>query len=173
MSRSFGPQNLIMTAGLKRPGFFDDRGAGWLKSLRPALNDDFLFRVKINRVTSLAVQVAKEAVLPAGKWEESHGSGNADVDLFGCGFTLLRLGPNAPAAGRIERAAAERGVPLTSVAIVEPKVLEAYERRLVLVRPDGHVAWRADDEPADAGVLIDVLRGQSKEVRQQQLGKTS
>src|SRR5213078_625610 len=49
----------------------------------------------------------------------------------------------------------QRGVPLTSIAIDDAKVLAAYERKLVLVRPDGHVAWRADQEPADAGVLID------------------
>jgi hypothetical protein len=52
-------------------------------------------------------------------------------------------------------------VPLTSIALSDQKVLAAYERRLVLVRPDGHVAWRADAEPADAGALIDVVRGQS------------
>ena len=34
-----------------------------------------------------------------------------------------------------------------------------YARRLVLVRPDGHVAWRADEVPADAGALIDRVRG--------------
>ena len=81
---------------------------------------------------------------------------------------LLRLGADAPAGARIERAAAERGVPLTGVALAEPEVLAAYERRLVLVRPDGHVAWRADAEPADAGALIDTVRGQSNPVRQQQ-----
>jgi hypothetical protein len=37
--------------------------------------------------------------------------------------------------------------------------LKAYERRLVLVRPDGHVAWRADAEPADAHAIIDRVRG--------------
>jgi len=67
----------------------------------------------------------------------------------------------------------ERGVPLTSVAIMEPNVLKAYERRLVLVRPDGHVAWRGDAEPADAGALIDVVRGHCVQVRQQQLEQTS
>jgi hypothetical protein len=50
-------------------------------------------------------------------------------------------------------------------------VLEAYQRRLVLVRPDGHVAWRADAEPADARALIDVARG-AKE-RQAQLEAAS
>jgi len=37
--------------------------------------------------------------------------------------------------------------------------LKAYERRLVLVRPDGHVAWRADTEPDDALAIIDRVRG--------------
>jgi hypothetical protein len=46
------------------------------------------------------------------------------------------------------------------VALAEPNVLAAYERRLVLVRPDGHVAWRSDDEPADADALIDAVRGE-------------
>ena len=64
-------------------------------------------------------------------------------------------------------------MPLTAIEIDEPDVLAAYERRLVLVRPDGHVAWRADAEPADAGALIDVVRGQRNEVKQQKLGRTS
>jgi hypothetical protein len=83
---------------------------------------------------------------------------------------LLRLGANPPSGASIEQAARQRGVPLTSIAIEDAKALAAYERRLVLVRPDGHVAWRADQEPADAGALIDVIRGQSTELRQQKLG---
>jgi len=99
--------------------------------------------------------------------------GRSTLDLYGRGFTLLRLGQNAPATDNIQRAAAERGVPLTSVAIMEPNVLAAYEHRLVLVRPDGHVAWRGDDEPADSAALIDVVCGHSVQVRQQQLEQTS
>jgi hypothetical protein len=34
-----------------------------------------------------------------------------------------------------------------------------YERRLVLVRPDGHVAWRGDAPPADPLAVIDRVRG--------------
>jgi hypothetical protein len=30
---------------------------------------------------------------------------------------------------------------------------------MVLVRPDGHVAWRGDRVPADAGQLFDHVRG--------------
>jgi 2-polyprenyl-6-methoxyphenol hydroxylase-like FAD-dependent oxidoreductase len=99
--------------------------------------------------------------------------GRSTLDLFGRGFTLLRLGQRAPAAAGIERAAAECGVPLSVVALAEPEVLAAYERRLVLVRPDGHVAWRADSEPHDTRTLIDVVRGHSPQPRQQQLGQTS
>jgi 2-polyprenyl-6-methoxyphenol hydroxylase-like FAD-dependent oxidoreductase len=99
--------------------------------------------------------------------------GRSTLDLFGRGFVLLRLGRNPPAAGAIERAAQSHGVPLTCIALEAPEVLGAYQRRLVLVRPDGHVAWRADTEPADADALIDVVRGQSSQLKQQKLGRTS
>lgn len=101
------------------------------------------------------------------------GDGRSTLDLFGHGFVLLRLGSSPPAAGNIERAARERGVPLTTIDNAEPNVLAAYERRLVLVRPDGHVAWRDDREPADAGSLINIIRGQTDEAKQQQLGRTT
>jgi hypothetical protein len=93
--------------------------------------------------------------------------GRSTLDFYGRGFVLLRLGPDAPPGERIARSAAQRGVPLRSVALAEAEVLGAYERRLVLVRPDGHVAWRADHEPADAGALIDTVRGEPISVRQQ------
>ena len=50
-------------------------------------------------------------------------------------------------------------MPLEVVDLDVPEVTALYQRRLVLVRPDGHVAWRADAEPTDAGALIDVVRG--------------
>jgi hypothetical protein len=40
-----------------------------------------------------------------------------------------------------------------------PQLSHTYNTRLVLVRPDGHVAWRADDLPGDAGLVLDVVRG--------------
>lgn len=84
--------------------------------------------------------------------------GRSILDLFGRGFVLLRFA-GAPPAAPIERAAHARGVPLASVAIDEPQAAALYERRLVLVRPDGHVAWRADALPDDPLALIDRLRG--------------
>ena len=40
-----------------------------------------------------------------------------------------------------------------------PEACELYRLKLVLVRPDQHVAWRGDKEPADPLELIDIVRG--------------
>jgi 2-polyprenyl-6-methoxyphenol hydroxylase-like FAD-dependent oxidoreductase len=85
--------------------------------------------------------------------------GRSMLDLFGRGFTLLAMGADAPQTRGLRVAAAQAGVPLHVVEINEPHITELYERRLVLVRPDGHVAWRADTEPEDARAVIDVVRG--------------
>lgn len=83
--------------------------------------------------------------------------GRSLLDLFGKGFTLLRFAPADSAA--LEAAARARGVPLRVEDVSSNAARELYERRLVLVRPDGHVAWRGDALPADALALIDTIRG--------------
>src|SRR5947209_10540936 len=45
----------------------------------PALDDDFLFRVELDGVASLAVQDAEEAVFPSTEREVSHRRCNSDV----------------------------------------------------------------------------------------------
>jgi len=85
--------------------------------------------------------------------------GRSTLDLFGRGFTLLRLGPDAPGGEGMLRAATQAGVPIRAVSLVCPEVLGAYGRTLVLVRPDGHVAWRGDAEPLHPGAVIDTVRG--------------
>jgi hypothetical protein len=85
--------------------------------------------------------------------------GSSTLDLFGRGFTLLRLGPNAPSGAGMLQAAADAGVPIRVVALDQPEVIAAYQRALVLVRPDGHVAWRADAEPLQPAAVIDTVRG--------------
>src|SRR5262249_31162619 len=87
--------------------------------------------------------------------------GRSTLDLFGRGFILLRLGVDAPSGESIRIAAADAGVPLEVAQLDSPGIGELYRCRLVLVRPDGHVAWRADDPPTDARALIDVVRGAS------------
>jgi 2-polyprenyl-6-methoxyphenol hydroxylase-like FAD-dependent oxidoreductase len=81
------------------------------------------------------------------------------LDRLGPGFALLRLGPDAPDAAGFERAAAARGIPFHVVTVEEPGILELYERRLALLRPDQHVAWRGDVVPSDTGRLLDVATG--------------
>jgi 2-polyprenyl-6-methoxyphenol hydroxylase-like FAD-dependent oxidoreductase len=87
--------------------------------------------------------------------------GTSTLDLFGAGFHLLVLGPEdgVDGAAKIERAFTDRGVPLGTTALDDPAVAEAYGSRLVLVRPDGHVAWRGDEPPDSPEVLVDLVRG--------------
>ena len=72
---------------------------------------------------------------------------------------LLRLGDDAPNEAALVSAFARRGVPLAVAAIADLSIRELYERRLVLVRPDGHVAWRGDAMPADPLAVVDCVRG--------------
>jgi len=72
---------------------------------------------------------------------------------------LLRFGAGAPDGVALGEAAADRGVPLDIVTVDEAEAADLYERPLVLIRPDGHVAWRGDALPRDSGALIDRVRG--------------
>jgi 2-polyprenyl-6-methoxyphenol hydroxylase-like FAD-dependent oxidoreductase len=100
--------------------------------------------------TTLPGSRAPHAELPDGR---------SILDLVGNGFTLLRLGNDAPDSTSIERSFAARGVPLTTISIEEPAIRDLYERALVLVRPDGHVAWRGGAVPGDPLEVVDRVRG--------------
>jgi hypothetical protein len=80
------------------------------------------------------------------------------LDLFGRGFVLLRFA-GAPTAEAIVQAAKARSVPLTVRDIDSREAAEVYANKLVLVRPDGHVAWRGDTAPANPEHVIDTVRG--------------
>ena len=85
--------------------------------------------------------------------------GRSTLDLFGRGFALIGFGADAAEAAPLLEAAKKRNLPLTFTAIAEPHIAALYERKFVLVRPDGHVAWRDDRMPVDALCVIDVVRG--------------
>jgi 2-polyprenyl-6-methoxyphenol hydroxylase-like FAD-dependent oxidoreductase len=91
--------------------------------------------------------------------------GRSTLDLFGRAFTLLGIGADASAAAPILAAAGARKVPMQFVPLDEPHLVGLYERGLVLVRPDGHVAWRDDRAPADPLALIDRVRGAASGVQ--------
>ena len=65
--------------------------------------------------------------------------GSALYDYLGPWFTLLRFGDADPSP-LIDSAPA----PLKIVDIAEPRLAPIYGMKLVLVRPDTHVAWRGD-----------------------------
>ena len=85
--------------------------------------------------------------------------GRSTLDLFGRSFTLLGFGADANEAAPLLDAAKQRKVPIAFEMIDEPQIAALYERRFVLVRPDGHVAWRDDRIPEDPLRIIDVVRG--------------
>jgi hypothetical protein len=70
-------------------------------------------------------------------------------DRFGHGFTLVDLSGSGLGAPLV-KAAALRSVPMTHLCLDDEAVRACWERDLVLVRPDHHVAWRDDlllDDP--------------------------
>jgi 2-polyprenyl-6-methoxyphenol hydroxylase-like FAD-dependent oxidoreductase len=84
--------------------------------------------------------------------------GRSTLDLFGHNFVLLRF-PGAPPTSTLSSAATHCGMPLDVFDLGDPDIAAIYERRLVLVRPDGHVAWRGNALPSDPATLIDRVRG--------------
>jgi len=86
------------------------------------------------------------------------GDGRSLYDALGDGYGLIRFDRSVAVDGLVA-AAEQRGMPLIVIDIDDAEAAELYAKRLVLVRPDRHVAWRADTAPADALELIDHLRG--------------
>lgn len=85
-------------------------------------------------------------------------NGRSLYDLVGPEYTLLRL-DRAIDVSPLTTAAAQRRVPLAIVDIDASEAPEIYSRKLLLSRPDQHVAWRGDACPADPLALIDLIRG--------------
>jgi len=85
--------------------------------------------------------------------------GRSTLDLFGKDFTLLRLGNDAPDAGGLIAASAACSMPLRVEHVLNEDARSLYDCALCLVRPDGHVAWRGDMDPANATAIIDTVRG--------------
>jgi hypothetical protein len=79
-------------------------------------------------------------------------------DALGPEFTLIRSDPRVQVSGLVS-AASQKGVPLTVLDLDAPDARSLYRENLVLVRPDQHVAWRGDKEPASPIQLIDTVRG--------------
>lgn len=67
------------------------------------------------------------------------------LDWFGPGFVLVTTRPAE--AEPLSAALAARGAPSRLQVVEDDGIAALYERAHVLVRPDGHVAWRGDAAP--------------------------
>ncbi|MEV4627335.1 FAD-dependent monooxygenase [Micromonospora sp. NPDC049523] len=81
-------------------------------------------------------------------------------DRLGPGFTLVDTS-GRDAGGPLADEASRLGVPLTHLAVDDPGVRAVWERDLVLVRPDQHVAWRGDRAPDDWRAVLHRVTGRA------------
>lgn len=71
--------------------------------------------------------------------------GTAIFDHLGKFWSLLVFAAEEVGQGFFKKTTEELSIPLKVVNIVdEPKAASLYERKLILIRPDQHVAWRAN-----------------------------
>lgn len=84
--------------------------------------------------------------------------GRAIMDLLSDQFTLIRFGDIDIFA--LKLAAKEQNFPLTVLDIRDDHAAKIYEKKLILVRPDQHVAWRGDEIPKDVEVILKKISGQ-------------
>jgi 2-polyprenyl-6-methoxyphenol hydroxylase-like FAD-dependent oxidoreductase len=84
--------------------------------------------------------------------------GRSTIDLFGSSFVLVCFEPSAD-LDALRGAFAARSVPLAIEVVRDEEIARLYGRPFVLVRPDGHVAWRGAEPPKDADALVSTVRG--------------
>ncbi|MHB8399294.1 MAG: aromatic-ring hydroxylase C-terminal domain-containing protein [Candidatus Limnocylindrales bacterium] len=85
------------------------------------------------------------------------------LDLVGPGFTLLAASDGAAWRDAGTRVASELGIPIRGVLAADAgwdELAGTGASGVLLVRPDGHVAWRARDRAGgdSAAMLADALR---------------
>ncbi len=88
--------------------------------------------------------------------------GRSTLDLFGRHFVLLDFGGPEPETLRFMNAARTAGIPVEHVRLGQPDVVALYEKKFVLVRPDGHVAWRDDRIPGNVSELLAIVTGHQR-----------
>lgn len=86
--------------------------------------------------------------------------GTAVFDLLGTGFTLVDLSGAAVGVEALD-AAQRCGIPLTHLPLADTTLRRVWERDLVLVRPDQHVAWRGHTPPSSWDQVLSRVSGQA------------
>lgn len=86
-------------------------------------------------------------------------SGKGVQEALGQGFTLLAFGARDADVDALERASEQEGVPLKIVRDTLADSREAYEHRLILVRPDQYVSWSGTEAPGNPLTTFRVATG--------------
>jgi 2-polyprenyl-6-methoxyphenol hydroxylase-like FAD-dependent oxidoreductase len=81
-------------------------------------------------------------------------SGRDVYEELGDGFTLLAFDVDASVVKAFEDAAQTLGIPFKAIRDTYTDGREAYESKLVLVRPDQYVVWTGNEAPADAAAIL-------------------
>ena len=88
--------------------------------------------------------------------------GGNTFEALGRGFTLLAFGADDGTVHSFENAAHALRVPLRVVRDTFDGGRDAYEARLILVRPDQYVAWAGDDVAVGARAVLERVTGQGE-----------
>jgi FAD-dependent monooxygenase len=92
-------------------------------------------------------------------------NGRAIFDEFGQDWTLVSFDSALRAREQFQAAAARLSVPIKILSLPqEPLARKLYEMILVLIRPDQHVAWRADmlESADEAEHVLQVVTGRAE-----------
>lgn len=100
-------------------------------------------------------------------WLGSATSPTSTIDLIGTAFTLIAAHDGHAWIDAAHHAARATGVPIDTYRVDSAGLADhgdfagAYgitTRGAVLIRPDGHIAWRSPDAPDDPATLVAVVR---------------
>jgi hypothetical protein len=86
--------------------------------------------------------------------------GRSLYDAAGHDYALLRFDPEVDVSAFID-AACRHCVPLSVLDVDADDSDGVYREKLVLSRPDQHIAWRGNELPHDPVELVDRIRGAS------------
>ncbi len=86
-------------------------------------------------------------------------SGRNVFEELGSGFSLLAFGVDDPAVSAFQDAADSLRIPLTVIRDSYDGPRQAYESKLVLVRPDQYVVWAGDEAPSDTSSVMRRVAG--------------
>ena len=85
--------------------------------------------------------------------------GTSTLDWFGGKFMVIYIATVGAHAHDLVEVFEDNSIPVGKCCIENPGIAAIYERPLVIVRPDGHVAWRGHCLPDDPNSLIRQISG--------------